>query len=383
MVVTKSGGAGTTSPSNNTTALKRKREGDGTLNGTVRRSKRTKPCVTAPPAFSFGVEMEIVVHCNPREYLNQLPREYRRRRDNAEAARELSSDRDQGGYEYLIRQSMANTLSSNGFAVNEIDGAEMTGRWTVGTDKSIQTHREFTAAHGETAVIGVELKTPALAYSPDSLTELVGAVRLLNDRYSISSNQSCQLHVHVGLLKAGSHHGVEQAPYTLPTLQNLAALAITFEHQFAQLHPADLLRDRFCRPLRVSFAREGELADALQLLLEARSVPTLLDLLGPNGIDDRKYAVNFQNLHPGARFGTVEFRRHVGCFDAGAVVKRVRLCVGVVRWACGKPDERRLAGLRRAMGADVRRMSLVRLLGWLRVEPDVVRWYARRLYAHT
>ena len=107
----------------------------------------------------------------------------------------------------------------------------------------------------------------------------------------------------------------------------------------------------------------------------AESITSLLRVLGPGGTDDRHWAVNFQNVHPDARYGTVEFRQHEGCFHVEKIVNRVQLCVALVRWARCEAASRELDKLLNRRS----RVGLGSLLQTLGVADEVVEWYEARL----
>lgn len=367
--------------SNSSKSVREAESNNGTK--TTRTAKRKKRRKSSYYGLSFGVEMEMIVQCDPKDFFDELSDDFQEDGFRAEsAAAALSSKCERGGYEHLILRSIAQTLSSHGFAVTSIGNPEMTGRWTVSTDTTIHSHEEFAAAEGKLAVIGVELKTPALTFSDKSLEELRAAVELLKKHFQISINQSCQLHVHVGLLEFATSGKIQQARYPLETCQNLAVLAVMFDHQFSQLHPRHVILDNHCKPLRLGCGGIGNVRAALDLLLQADSIPEFLSLVGPEGIDDRAYALNFQNLHADAQYGTVEFRRHEGSFDADVIVKRIELCIAIVRWASTRPDDQSLREIRELVSGGICNVGLVRLLRWLKVEEAVVDWYSERLFDH-
>lgn len=107
-------------------------------------------------------------------------------------------------YEYLIRQDIADMLQAAGFPVNAVTNHikafdEDIAKWTVSLDTSLEASNEIAETGGKRAIIGVELKTPCLSFTARSHQQVDRFIKLLNFRYKISLNQSCLLHVHVGI----------------------------------------------------------------------------------------------------------------------------------------------------------------------------------------
>lgn len=329
--------------------------------------------------ITFGVEMEVLIHVNPEAYRACLPKAHRHKSTSTLAE---AISKPGGEHERLVRKDIAAILRKYGVRVNtvpvgeESETAASFTRWTIATDHTINCDNEYVEGCGRTAVIGVEFITPCFETGNDAFKHISEVVDLVSASYTVTVNKSCELHVHVGLLDPVTK---KQTDFITASCKNLATLTSAFEKQFDTLCSSILLQDTHCRPLSTRFAENNglDLVTAIDHIRAATSRRQLCRIMSKS-IDDRAYSINFQNMHPDARLGTIEFRQHAGCFDAQRIVKRVELVAGFVGWALLGNDLDHLLWLQRA-GIDVDILKLLRLIG---IKEDVVEFYSDRLFSH-
>ncbi|KAJ8060766.1 hypothetical protein OCU04_011070 [Sclerotinia nivalis] len=110
--------------------------------------------------------------------------------------------------------------------------------WIVKHDDTIQ----FPTAQVKTYKwYKVEICTPALMFSPWNVRHIRDVLRVITRRYRLNCNQSCGLHIHVGLGKK---------EFSLDVLKNLMALIFTFERQLEQCHPSHRIQNKYSYSLR-------------------------------------------------------------------------------------------------------------------------------------
>lgn len=346
-------------------------------------SKKKRPHLEKPslgtkaqdqPIFTFGVELEILVHTDAEQYRPQLPKSMQSKplEDIAQALNKAKSK-----YEYLIRQDISQTLQDARYAVNKVtnhmkDSDEDIAKWTVSFDPTLDASNEIAETGDKRAIVGVDLKTPCLPFTARSFKQLNHFVQLLTKKYTITSNKSCLMQVHAGKADLKTHKQIE---LDLKTVQNLSNLCLAFEKQFESICSDVLLADFYIRPNSEHFARQSDgvfdLQRATASIRSAKDRDAFCALFGKS-MDDRYYAVNYQNLHSDARFGTVEFRQHAGCFDAQRIAMRVKLVVALIKWALQGEGLENLLWIREQAGIDLDLSTLLRLIG---VEEEVVRYW--------
>lgn len=343
---------------------------------------------TPGPLFTFGVEMEVLVHVDPNRYRSRLPSALRQSSEQMIAVA-LSDPRQ--AYEALIRRDIITTLRRARCGVNELllygdsTTLEDNAKWSVSTDDSISAELELVSAAGNEAVIGVEIKTPVLSFDDSGLAELTRVINLLNRHYKISSNRSCALHVHVGIADSVTS---EQMPITVDLCHDLTILSLTFEKELEALCSPVLLQG-YTRPLSRVFdietAPDRPKPTLAAMVACVRAHPRLQQFcrMWHRGREARQYSINFQNLRDEARLGTIEFRQHAGCFDVESICNRVRFVVQLMRW-CEQHGEDLdhliwLKDVQEQMGVKVDVLALMRLVG---VGADVIEFYSGRLFVH-
>ncbi|KAF7855976.1 hypothetical protein EAF04_009932 [Stromatinia cepivora] len=110
--------------------------------------------------------------------------------------------------------------------------------WIVKHDDTIQFPTAQVTAY---KWYKVEICTPALMFSPWNVRHIRDILCVITHRYRLNCNQSCGLHIHVGLGKK---------ELSLDVLKNLMALIFTFERQLEQCHPSHRTQNKYSYPLR-------------------------------------------------------------------------------------------------------------------------------------
>lgn len=112
--------------------------------------------------------------------------------------------------------------------------------WQVDTDDTVSPPHQTQYMWAP-----IEVKSPALGFTPENLKGVENALKLLTEMYITDVNDSAGLHVHI---LAGL-----ESTFRLQTSQNLFAFLFAFEPQIDTLHPAHRQsNDQFCKSLRRS-----------------------------------------------------------------------------------------------------------------------------------
>ncbi|KAK8085819.1 hypothetical protein PG997_007090 [Apiospora hydei] len=248
---------------------------------------------------------------------------------------------------------------------------------------------------------GLELISPANPNTAASHQEMCFVLGVLRQKYGdrMRVNDSCGLHVHVGM-----------GPYAIPVdrLKRIAAFLYAADPLISVLHPPNLQDNEFCCSIRrhanvtwgmTAAAAAEEIAgstgggsgmpidgvwdaesrtgrqpvplrDAVRELLACETghgIYRLLQYL------DRGCNYNFNNYRviPEPKgFVTIEFRQHEGTLDPARIEAWARLCVGLTEWAAFDMTEEQLGEVavatetveRQQKGVDALRQSLLRQL---------------------
>jgi Putative amidoligase enzyme len=204
---------------------------------------------------------------------------------------------------------------------------------------------------------GVELVSPpytSVEAAQKDLTTIFSALRPSGDMpsdFAVATNNTCGLHVHVGL--------PDGSRMPLKALQHLAFLTLVYEEEITRLHA---FHRRHCGTEIVTnrerFLLEGCTEDAVvvrggkkfePLVESAASIrkqvfgtarhQELAELMG----EGRYRIVNWQYVDGAImnREGpkTIEFRQHAGCVEPGAIMRWVRFCVALVGLAFRYAEE--------------------------------------------
>ncbi|MCJ1469795.1 hypothetical protein MMC07_008437 [Pseudocyphellaria aurata] len=258
---------------------------------------------TAPFCLTFGVELEFLVRYDPEDYRYES-----RRPERSLNLLEIHS---------LVRKRMIHILNDNGFSTHPYFYTSVS-EWTVSFDGTIR-------ADGCENCRAIELKSPALEYSPFGLKQVTEVVELLGFEFDLFVNQSCGLHVHVGNETRG---------FSMETLKTFASLITVFEKQLNSLHPPDRLQNQYAKPLRSAFLKDALPRDKLLIIDDLEDMTDLIWRFHPvrdDGHRDKYMAFNFWNLRKDQAFQTIEFRQHRGTVDPNEIANWVRVVCSLVR----------------------------------------------------
>lgn len=261
-------------------------------------------------------------------------------------------------------------------------------RWTVYEDSTVvplppkeRHHRDLPAAPvaggqpqpQRSGWYGLELISPAQPNTTRAHQETAYVLSVLRQNYGnrMRVNESCGLHIHVGM-------GPDAIP--VPQLRRIAALLYAADPLLSVLHPPHRQNNRFCPSIRrhanVTWGMVEAMA-ATEVSAGACSAGgTWTDQGGGPGREtpvslraavaqllacstgyavarllqyrDAKSNYNFNSYlvaqsSPPQGNVTVEFRQHEGTLDARRIEAWARLCVGLTEWAAFDMGEERLA----------------------------------------
>lgn len=264
----------------------------------------------APINVSFGIEFEMVVLYNVKDYEAELK--------SAEAVHWLSSDPIDLRQKvlHLIQIQMIQVLIDHGIPTNKWGRAQDFTKWTVEHDGTVSWQDS-----GLQDWCAIELKTPAFLFDPWALDQVGKALFLVKKHFTAVTNDSCGLHIHVG----NCHEG-----YPLRTLKNFAMLITSFERQFSSLHSFDRINNHYVRPLTDNFSVVMSVWDKLLKIESCRSVEEVINTFN---YDNNKWTAYcfLTLLNPSLR--TVEFRQHSGTLDNDTITHWAKLSTNMISLA--------------------------------------------------
>lgn len=197
-----------------------------------------------PGRSSFGVELEfIIAHVPSIEFDRAI-------HGNAIAIPpEIESYEEETYIHDQIQATLNSILPAANTRIFTGDGQTVPEQehkgWQVKYDASLESLRDglqIPGRHWDVDWVGVEVTSPALWTTEDSLTDVRSAVDLLNRTYRILTSEACGFHIHVG-------QGSNFIP--LPDLRRAAALFFAADPLLAQLHPAHRLNNFMCMGVRL------------------------------------------------------------------------------------------------------------------------------------
>ncbi|EKD16654.1 hypothetical protein MBM_05123 [Drepanopeziza brunnea f. sp. 'multigermtubi' MB_m1] len=304
--------------------------------------------------FTFGIEIELAVALLVEGQDNPDPSETRTQTDNPnDLSKSIRNGKFQAPtaviyYRPRVQLKFIRVMEEAGFQVNPFDTSRQeTTKWTVVGDISIH-HPPQSPIPGESVEtdeyswIGVEIKSPALLMTQDSLDEVQKLCLLLPTHFKLITNSTCGLHVHVG-------HG--QKGFTTSNVTRIIAFLYAFEPQLDTLHPlhrynnayAKSMRDRcnFVRQFQEQFSEEPTTLAVITKILSLhkgksprhfRRALTRLVQIDGNG---KNGAYNFNGVSdnpdrvPEDR-PTIEFRQHEGTLDGVRIAAWIRALTGLL-----------------------------------------------------
>lgn len=270
--------------------------------------------------LTFGVELEFIATYNPEDYEDALG-----------AANGKIWSRDFGSvhqkYGTLVRLRMIKILNDNGFPTNDYEDEDFS-KWTVDTDGTV-------ADFNRTNSYAIELKTPVLKYSSAALNQVASVVELLVSKFKLYTNESCGLHVHVG---------IEERGFTLSTLKTFCSLITVFENQLESLHPPDRRQNTYAKSTRMAFRSNASPREKLSIIDRLEDKDDLIRQFSLSDDGFSKYwAFNFSNLQDGDNFlHTIEFRQHRGTLDPRLITNWAMVACNLVHRSRSCACSRRL-----------------------------------------
>ncbi|KAJ5051621.1 uncharacterized protein L3040_001396 [Drepanopeziza brunnea f. sp. 'multigermtubi'] len=264
--------------------------------------------------FTFGIEIELAVALLVEGQDNPDPSETRTQTDNPnDLSKSIRNGKFQAPtaviyYRPRVQLKFIRVMEEAGFQVNPFD--------TIVVKKP----------QNGPFWIGVEIKSPALLMTQDSLDEVQKLCLLLPTHFKLITNSTCGLHVHVG-------HG--QKGFTTSNVTRIIAFLYAFEPQLDTLHPlhrynnayAKSMRDRcnFVRQFQEQFSEEPTTLAVITKILSLhkgksprhfrRALTRLVQIDGNGKNED----------HP-----TIEFRQHEGTLDGVRIAAWIRALTGLL-----------------------------------------------------
>ncbi|KAI4201293.1 MAG: hypothetical protein LQ350_003331 [Teloschistes chrysophthalmus] len=289
--------------------------------------------MTLPLSLTFGVEIELIVCYDIRRYERFLPSGYEVFGEPEGSLRYLGPE--DALLNPLVRADIIECLQRKGVPVHGLShapkGPDKISCWTVSYDVSIITTNETRTNEWDGArYTGVEIISPALCYSQSSFVQIQEVLDILKQNFTVTTNETCGLHVHVGNHSDG---------FPLSTVKNLGLFVAAFERQFNSLHPIERI-GRFHGMYRPPTRAWGKctvpetIASEIEKYDDLCELVKKLDRVKPNGIVTRYFAYNFMNLIPSmgsTGSGTIEFRQHAGTVDATTFNYWAFLCCVLVQ----------------------------------------------------
>ncbi|KAL8691608.1 MAG: hypothetical protein Q9218_003203 [Villophora microphyllina] len=286
--------------------------------------------MTRPLNLTFGVELEVIFRYDLQRYEKYIDADDGVFGElNVQEKQDFGGSRDDAKLNRLVRADIIDCLRGAGIPVHGLldkpKRQNEFSQWTISYDVSIQTPKDGAC------YTGVEIKSPVLFFSKKADEHIRKVIALLKQNFTVSTNESCGLHVHVGNRKDG---------FPLTTVKNLSMLVTAFERQVNSLHPASRATSRLCRPPGRLWHRMApeSVATAIERFTDLDSLVERLSVahLRSNAEVGRFWAYNFINLTPKTddpfdTFGssgsnTIEFRQHAGTTDTREIISWAQLC---------------------------------------------------------
>jgi len=297
--------------------------------------------------FTFGVELEMLVALVREGQQHPDPTESRivifpATDDVMDISRNKNIDKSRVSATYYLNRvagEFSRIIREAGFTVAE-KSSDTTG-WAVVGDTSLchPPHGDREADTEGYGWCGIEIKTPALLFTPGSLQPIRNVCTLVQKNFKILINASCGLHVHIA-------HG--NSGFSTHNIAKIIAFIYTFEPQISSLHPiyrythehGKTMRDtcNFTQQFQKTYGeRPSTLMATTRILTLTRhrdkALRTELAHLVPTKGNGKNGNYNFNGIsflqldYPKP---TIEFRQHEGTMDGERVFQWVKLVVGMV-----------------------------------------------------
>ncbi|KAL5318852.1 hypothetical protein ACEPPN_013919 [Leptodophora sp. 'Broadleaf-Isolate-01'] len=216
-----------------------------------------------------------------------------------------------------------------------------TSGWAVVGDTSLNHPTDTEMETEGYSWCGIEIKTPALPFTPQSLQAVKDVCALIPKHFKTLQNSTTGLHVHIG-------HG--KSCFSTHDVTKIMAFVYAFEPQLSSLHPIHRYSHTYGYTMRhtSNFSegfqrRYGELPSAFMAITKILTTikPTMsatrgeLAYLVNSGACGKNGNYNFNGLEDlgvHAEVPTIEFRQHEGTMDGELIVQWVQLLVGMLKF---------------------------------------------------
>jgi hypothetical protein len=279
---------------------------------------------TMASALTFGVEWEMSVVCG---YENSHPDPSEQRivrfgnQDKVDDTGFFTTNGDEFMWQTVARH-MAATLRAAGFD-SSVNSTGFT-KWDFTTDISVcepTSNRRYTYE-------SIELRSPAMYFTPASLRAVEEVLTLLTSTYCINTNPTTGLHVHVGDSQKG---------WSFHMTRKLIAFLWAFTHQLNTLFPPFRMDGNYCQPIRThsryaqGFDDEGPPPTLAILTIlkcdDPEKLHYMFNATQLRFIENILHVQGIPNCKP-----TIEFRQHQGTMDPRATIMWVKTVVGIMEF---------------------------------------------------
>ncbi|MCJ1416105.1 hypothetical protein MMC32_002440 [Xylographa parallela] len=269
-----------------------------------------------PLRITFGVEIECVLRMTDAQY-NENESRFK------ESPHNYSNSFSNSSY-----ASTFEVLSTAGISVNighqdPLDDS-WNDRWTIKEDSSIEafeTNGDNIPGHDYKIL---ELVSRILPLTDESFEEIEAVIQIIQARYTLITNESTGLHVHVGDGNRG---------FALQTLKKFSILVVTFEHIIESIHPDARISFDGTQQCKRSSWGTSNICEISSTIEECQTFEDLRTLMNPELT--KKYAYNFGNLSLSQYLPkmTIEFRQHEGTVDPKRIINWAKFVTGLVNFS--------------------------------------------------
>ena len=224
--------------------------------------------------------------------------------------------------------SIFEVLSTAGISVNighqdPLDDS-WNDRWTIKEDSSIEafeTNGDNIPGHDYKIL---ELVSRILPLTDESFEEIEAVIQIIQARYTLITNESTGLHVHVGDGNRG---------FALQTLKKFSILVVTFEHIIESIHPDARISFDGTQQCKRSSWGTSNICEISSTIEECQTFEDLRTLMNPELT--KKYAYNFGILSLSQYLPkmTIEFRQHEGTVDPKRIINWAKFVTGLVNFS--------------------------------------------------
>ncbi|KAH7346354.1 putative amidoligase enzyme-domain-containing protein [Rhexocercosporidium sp. MPI-PUGE-AT-0058] len=298
--------------------------------------------------FTFGVELEMMVALVREGQQNPNPTEhcivkFPATNDIEDISKSDSKARNAFPaifYANRVRAEFKRIIREAGFPL-ALTGADTCG-WAVVGDTSLRHPPDDAYIDTEGYDwCGIEVKTPALPFTPESLQAVKDMCALIPKNFKILTNSSTGLHVHIG-------HG--ESSFSTHVVAKIMAFIYTFEPQISSLHPIHRYSHPYGKAMRHTchFSAEfqrvyGEMPPTLMAITKIltttrrkesahREELAYLVRTRASGKNGNYNFSGMADLNLDVDRPTIEFRQHEGTMDGELIIQWVQLLVGMLAY---------------------------------------------------